>query len=94
MSLSRGATFVYEPIRDIRWTDSALDHWGEEDLARIVPTMRDVFQCDPVRRVEGLVLYGAGFFNGFLFICGEAAGPRKARVVVVVVVGGTKSSCV
>ncbi len=65
MSLSRGATFVYEPIRDIRWTDSALDHWGEEDLARIVPTMRDVFQCDPVSEWRGKDEFG--FFIGFLF---------------------------
>ncbi len=38
---------------------------------------------------------GVGCQVRFFFTCGEAAGPRKARVVVVVVVGGgTETSIV
>ena len=33
----------------MRWADSALEGWTEEDKARIVPTLDGVYNCDSVR---------------------------------------------
>ena len=53
LSLSPRAMYNFEPLRSIHRGDSDLENWGQEDLSMIVPTMRGIFDCDPVF-LEGL----------------------------------------
>ncbi len=48
LSLPQPSKYFFEPLRKIRWTDSALEHWREVDLNRIVPKMSEIFSCDLV----------------------------------------------
>ncbi len=54
LTLSSSAAYVYEPLRSIRWTDSALDTWSEEEIKRIVPKMDGIYKCVKVSQLAFL----------------------------------------
>ncbi len=58
LSLPQPSEYFFEPLRKIHWSDSALEHWGETNLNRIVPKMSGIFRCDPVSTLSDLVYRG------------------------------------
>ncbi len=45
LTLSPSAAYVYEPLRSIRWSDSALETWSDEQIGRIIPKLEGIYNC-------------------------------------------------
>ena len=51
LSLSDSSFYVFEPLRSIHWSDSALEDWNAIDKEAMGAVMEGVMDCDQVNTI-------------------------------------------